>query len=183
MKRRNMPRQKPSESKQDYATPTEFMAAARKKLGIVAFAFDFAANKRNAKADRFWSARDNSLKMPIATWLAVTMRVGHGSKGWGWLNPPFSKIYPWAERCHALQKAGGRVAFLVPASVGSNWFVEFVAKRAHVLFLHGRLCFDGKGPYPKDCILVLFDGQREFKPGYHVWDWRDEITVEVKRAS
>jgi hypothetical protein len=62
-----------------------------------------------------------------------------------------------------------RIFFLVPAGVGANWFARHVDKKALVLFLNGRLSFDGIAPYPKDCILACYG----LKPGYEVWPWRD----------
>ena len=61
-----------------------------------------------------------------------------------------------------------RIYFLVPAAVGSNWFRGYVHKKALVLFLNGRLSFDGKAPYPKDCLLAVYG----VKAGYDVWKWK-----------
>ncbi len=63
------------------------------------------------------------------------------------------------------------MAFLVPASVGANWFSDAVDGRALVLFLNGRLCFmpDSSEVYPKDCLLALYSPH--VIPGYEVWAW------------
>lgn len=55
---------------------------------------------------------------------------------------------------------GADIAFLVPAAVGSNWFRDYIwgEPGVTVLYLNGRPSFDGKNPYPKDCMLVLFHG-------------------------
>ena len=38
------------------------------------------------------------------------------------------------------------------------------------LALQGRLSFDGKAPFPKDCMLSVYGtGQRK---EFEVWDWR-----------
>jgi hypothetical protein len=90
---------------------------------------------------------------------------------WGFLNPPFFDIAPWAEKCAT---SPSPVLFLVPASVGSNWFRDFVHNAAsQVLFLNGRLYFDPAHPtwgYPKDCMLCVYDNSgRETE--YEPWDW------------
>lgn len=178
-----MPAQKRHESKQDYATPDNLIAATLHRLMIRAFAFDFAANKKNTKAARFWSSRDNSLAKTALEWLEAIIEAPGSTAGWGWLNPPFKHIEPWAELCYQLKCQGGRVAFLVPASVGSDWFRDHVHEKALVLALNGRLAFMKGQPrnlYPKDCVLCLF--APDVAPGFEVWDWRKELECERAAA-
>ncbi len=153
-----MPVQKPGLSKQDYSTPDEFIAAVKSKLGIEEFCVDLAASQDNTKARMYFSERDNALVHP---WWQFTR--------WAWLNPPFANIALWAKKC---SESGIKIAFLVPAAVGSNWFRDYVDGKALVLLLNGRLSFDGIAPYPKDCILCLYGAE----PGYEVWDWRKQLT-------
>jgi len=163
---RSMPRQKPGRSKQDYATPVSFIRAIQQRLGIEAFTFDFAADATNAKAAHYWTVVDDALRQPAIAWAARCR------EGWAWLNPPFGKIAPFAQRCREIRTLGGRVAFLVPAAVGANWFRDFVDGQALVLFLNGRLAFmpDTSKNYPKDCVCCLFS--QTVMPGYEVWAWR-----------
>jgi phage N-6-adenine-methyltransferase len=152
-------------SRQDYETPADFMAALVARFGQPDF--DLAASHLNAKASHWYDSDTDSLAQ---SW---------ENKGLCWLNPPFSNIGRWAEKCahesHEFCRdgrlhAGAKILFLVPASVGSNWFAEHVAGKALVLFLQGRLTFVGaKDPYPKDCILACYGFG---KPGYEVWKWR-----------
>src|SRR5262245_24715580 len=109
-----MPQQRPGRSKQDYATPAVFIAAVQRRLGIEAFAIDFAADAVNAKAARYCDSTTDALRLEWAHLLLPG--------DWAWLNPPFANIEPWARRCAALRQAARQVAFLVPASVGANWF-------------------------------------------------------------
>jgi hypothetical protein len=162
------PRQKPHRSKQDYATPKVFLDPVKAYLGLTGFgfAFDFAADQTNAVANRWWGVEVDSLSMP--RW---ELQIPKGQ--WGWLNPPFANIGPWAKRCLETREAGGQIAFLVPASVGSNWFRDYINDKAFWLALNGRIPFMPDKPkwlYPKDCMLVLFS--QKFKPGYEVWTWR-----------
>lgn len=153
-----MPRQKPGQSRQDYATPARFISAVKTRLGIDDFAVDLAADRWNAKAAMYLTKEQDSLGVDWRELLALGDR-------WMWLNPPFANIDPWAEKC-----AGARplkIAFLAPAG-SPNWFRDHVDGKAFVLMLNGRLSFDGVGPYPKDCILALYG----VAPGYEVWDWQ-----------
>jgi len=165
--RRQMPKQKPGKSKQDYSTPKEFIDAVKKKFGIREFAYDLAASLENTKAKFFFCEEENSLAQE---WRKL--------RGDLWLNPPFANIAPWAERCAASTefvaetaranlKPARRIFLLVPAAVGSNWFAQHVFNKARVLLLNGRISFDGVAPYPKDLILAIY-GE---KPGIEVWRW------------
>ena len=151
-----VPVQKPGKSRQDFATPPEFIGAVKNKLGIKQFQVDLAADVTNTKAKFYISEAQDSL---FTRWELF--------EEWCWLNPPFAHIAPWAKKC---SESGIKIAFLVPAAVGSNWFRDYVDGKALVLLLNGRICFDGKGPYPKDCVLCLYGAE----PGYKVWDWRKD---------
>lgn len=143
-------------SRQDYATPRDFISAVEKRFGPLSV--DLAARPDNAKAAVWITPGTNSLAQP---W--------HRLKGLLWLNPPFDKISPWAEKCADESKRGARILFLVPASIGSNWFAQHVHQHALVLALNGRITFEGcTTPYPKDCILAAY-GET---PGFEVWRWK-----------
>lgn len=163
-----MPLQKPGRSRQTYATPQNFLDAACTYLSIPSFVFDFAAEPHTAVAAHYWTAETNSLAQPVEQWAAWLAHLN----GWGWLNPPFDKITPWAARCAEVKSYGERVAFLVPASVGANWHRDWVDGTARVLLLNGRLQFDPAVPdlYPKDCMLCLY--APGIDPGYEVWTWK-----------
>lgn len=156
-----MPAQKLGTSRQDYETPDVFIAAVKHRLGIDSFAVDLAADKSNAKAAIWYDVDQDSLAQDWTAW---------DRAGWCWLNPPFSNIAPWAKKC--AEAVPTRIALLVPAAVGANWWRDHVDGKAHVLLLNGRICFDGVGPYPKDCALCLYTA---FAQGYKVWDWRKEV--------
>ena len=161
------PKQKPGQSKQDYSTPMDFIAVVKKRLHIKRFTVDLAADRMNRKADRFLSEQDDALSL-VGGWHLLTGR------GWGWLNPPFANIDPWAAGCAETSQDGGSVAFLVPASVGANWYRDHLHHKALVLGLCGRLAFIEGQPkelYPKDCILALFSPL--VAPGFDVWTWKE----------
>lgn len=162
------PAQRPFRSKQNYGTPKNFIAATKARLRIAEFAHDFAADAENAQAATYFDEARDALSVP--KW------ADYCRDGWGWLNPPFTEIGPWARKCRETRDDGGAIAFLVPAAVGSNWFRDYVDGHAYVLLLNGRLAFMPDKPtwlYPKDCILALYD--QYTAPGYEVWDWRKSI--------
>lgn len=167
-----MPRQKPGESKQDYGTPDDFLKSVLRYLHIPAFHTDLACRRDNkiryAQNGIFWPKQD-SLLVPWP-------ETAPGE--WNWLNPPFDKIAPWAEKCATAWLTHGTwTALLVPSSTGSNWWESYVHDIGHVLFVKPRLTFKGTpinpktrrpDPYPKDVALILY-GET---PGYDIWRWR-----------
>lgn len=159
------PPQKPHRSKQDYRTPSAFLDAVKRYLSIDAFDCDLAASPDNAVADLF-------LTEDLSAFDAPSWKFGNG---WNWCNPPYSDIRPWVERAEYESHLGAATAMLIPASVGSNWWRDFVHNRARVLLLNGRLAFMPDKPtwlYPKDCCLLLF-GSRVIDGMYDVWTWHD----------
>jgi len=166
-----VPQQRPHRSKQDYATPMIFINAVKSLLSIDRFAFDFAADLSNHKASRYWMITNDALSQPPAAWKRQC------GSDWGWLNPPYASIGPWAKKCLEASRQGAKIAFLVPASVGSNWFRDYIhgAYGVRVLFLNGRIPFIPDKPnwlYPKDCMLVLFGDEDAPPYSSDIWTWR-----------
>lgn len=165
------PRISKGANKGEYGSDPNFLKAIEKKFGPIAF--DLAANSRNAVCDHFFSKAEDSLKQD---WAAL--------EGVLYLNPPFSNIKPWVEKCKAEGDRGANIFFLVPASVGAKWYRANIHKKATVYFLDGRLIFKGqKTPYPKDCMLVHF--HKEPAGGYpapDIWEWRKELKEEEAAA-
>jgi phage N-6-adenine-methyltransferase len=149
-----MPEQKPGLSRQDYETPEVFLEAIKQRFDITAFTADLAASTSNARAARFFTESDDSLKQD---WMAV-QEVPSKPMIDLWLNPPFGHIEPWARKCaeSVSRKGNVRIFFLTPASVGANWFDRWILPNALVLALRGRLSFDGKAPFPQGLHAVGF---------------------------
>lgn len=142
-------------SKTDYATPDIFMAAVVKQFGPINF--DLAAHAGNAKHANYFTEKDDSLQQE---WNKIP--------GTLWLNPPYDSIRPWAAKCWMEAMASSRILFLVPASVGANWFRDFAHRKAFILALNGRMSFDGVAPYPKDLILACYG----WGVGFDTWTWK-----------
>lgn len=113
--------------------------------------WDLAASEANAKADAWYDEEMNALARP---WHQINAPMGML-----WLNPPFDDIAPWAEKCAAEcgQPGCAPILLLTPASVGTNWFRDFVFRHALVFALNGRIKFVGSSdPYPKDLMLSVY---------------------------
>lgn len=157
-----LPRTGPSinkgRSRQDYETPWEFIRAVEAKLGKITC--DLAASRDNHKAPVYYTIAQDSLANG-ALWCPM---------GICWLNPPFGVIGPWAKKCWDESQLGARIVMLTPASVGSNWFRDYVHNRARVLFLSPRIQFEcADDPYPKDLMLSCFGWSHV---GYECWRWK-----------
>lgn len=160
--KRRCPKQKPGLSETVVATPQSFVDAAAKRYGR-RIMIDLAASPHNAKARRFLTKEDDSLSLPWANEI---------DDGAGWLNPPYDHIGLWAAKCDTECHGGAtRVMFLVPASVGSNWFKNFIFNRHPVVVINGRIYFVGHSQgFPKDLMLVLFGfGISPARPAFNVW--------------
>lgn len=167
-----MPAQKPGRSKQNYMTPACFIEPVKRRLGIAEFDIDLAAEPDTAQAPLYFTKEDDALSQE--TW-----KVGDG---WNWLNPEYADIEPWVRRAYAEMLGGARTAVLIPASVGSNWWRDYVHGACTALLLNGRIPFIVDKPkwlYPKDCALLLYSPEDHacIANGdwpYEVWTWRNE---------
>lgn len=156
------PKQKPGNSKQDYRTPPEFLDAVRRKLNIYDFSVDLAASDDNHVCPVYMTKEDDALG-PHSQW--------HIMGGWQWLNPPYAHIRPWVAKCWAESQLGARIACLVPAGIGSNWYKDYVLGKAHTLILNGRITFVGcDAGYPKDLMLLLYEPNTY--GGTSIWSWQ-----------
>lgn len=158
------PRQKPGRSKQDYGTPPEFIRAFVQTFGSIAL--DVCASPENAIGPRYYTAEQNGLVQPWAP----------AGQGFNWCNPPFGTIAPWVNRAWlGWEMHGWKTGVLIPASVDSNWWADFVHEKAQVLFLQGRVKFVGAPHlYPKPLALLLYG---HGSPGYQPWKWRTALTL------
>lgn len=167
--RRTMPLQRPGQSKQTYRTPKGFIDAVENRFGPITF--DLAAEPETAWAKHFFTKEDDAFRQD---WLAPEMGDHL------WLNPPFANIGEWAQQCSATMRLARRelsISFLVPASIGAEWFASYVYPYAHTYAILGRLSFDDVGVYPKDCILARYHSEAEGAYGFSVWDWRKQCSL------
>lgn len=160
------PPQKPGRSKTDYQTPREFIEAVERAFGRLDW--DLAAHQDNHIVSSWYGPGGVEEDSLTQDWSDIAGRCN----GNLWLNPPYDDIGTWAKKSSETKLGPyDRIFFLVPASIGSNWYRDYVFNHALTIALNGRLSFDGKNPYPKDLILACYG----YKPGFEIWDWKRDI--------
>lgn len=145
----------------DYGTPRDFIAAVEARFGPIVF--DLAASVHNAKASKYWTREDDSL---TKSWARIFNAGGNL-----WLNPEFSDIARYAEKCaEESAQRNGLILLLTPASIGTDWFARHVNRKAFVLGISPRLTFEGcLDPYPKDLMLSVYGHGLS---GFDTWRWK-----------
>src|ERR1700749_1802714 len=149
----SMPKQKPTESRQDYETPGDFLDAV-KKTWVVDFDVDLACSY---PTQTDMSLPDNrkaplGLAYPTVDSLTVDWASNYGDCVC-WLNPPFKHADDFAAKCaHEIQgfTDSGMIFLLTPASVSSNWYHDHCWRKALTYALRPRIVFVGEtDPFPK----------------------------------
>lgn len=217
------------DSKQDYATPADFMAAVEQRFGKVQF--DLAAHRLNKQHERYFAplrfietydpkkhdaeatvnrlvdsgadpneavpqvafaaARSDKTKLSIKNidpdcfaydafafdWASISdkFRSPTGGPGLLWNNCEFSDVGPWAKKHATCGPRGANSLLLTPSVTGANWSTDHVFAKADVYLLKGRLMFDGKNVFPKDCMLSSYSPNAT--GACHVWDWKRDVLV------
>jgi hypothetical protein len=166
-------------------TPVEFLRAVEDRFGTIGF--DLAATRENNVMRRLYH-QDPEVSQGVApTGIADPhcfgdkLFFGPGSTlsenaflvPWNsladlaWLNPPFADIEPWAAACaHTVITYRQRIAMLIPASVCTGYFIDYVKPFAYVFECTPR-------PFKKevrDVILALYEPARYL--GRETWKWR-----------
>lgn len=79
------------------------------------------------------------------------------------VNPPYSQIARWSEKCREQFERGCTIILLIPARTDTRYFHDFIVDIAEVRFIKGRLKFvhpeKGQGksaPFPS--ILCIMRG-------------------------
>lgn len=157
------------DSQQVVGTPWQFIHALEKRWGKISV--DLAAAAENSKGQIFISKERDSFTVD---W--------HKLSGNLWLNPEFGNIAPWARKCADEKARGAKIFFLVPASIDSNWWSEYVHGQACVLPLHPRLKFEGhEDLYPKTLALCVYGIEPVGYPGR--WVWKESTRNNVQHKS
>jgi DNA (cytosine-5)-methyltransferase 1 len=161
-------------SKQDVGTPPAFIEAVVRRFGPLAW--DLAALAANSVCGGCYFGPDQPREgwrdslAPSSDWLALPGNL--------WLNPPFSKIDPWAEKCASVRWRPAWTLLLVPNATGSNWYEQHVKNQCLELYLNGRITFVGETqPYPKDLALFCFGFGAV---GKDTWRWDTSRKWRVK---
>lgn len=144
-----------------YRTPDDFRAAVVGRFG--APDIDLACDESNRFGPVGYTVADNALIQPWTT----------PDGCYGWLNPPYGSIGEWARRC---AESRANILLLVPASIGANWYRDWVYPYAKTIALNGRMSFDGKNPYPKDLMLCQY-AANVVPRSLEIWDWKRSTKV------
>lgn len=178
-----------AESKQDYQSPANFIEAFELRFGPISF--DLAASAHNKQHKCYFAAPNSEDGNAIALdslaqdWVDLSGKRPRSSNLW--LNPEFRHIKPWAKKClesAPYLKNDTNIPFLVPASVGSDWYNNYVFEKpcTHTIFLNGRLCFNGIDLFPKDCMLIMYGPKQDGKIEQWKWErWVKEFVNEKNK--
>lgn len=113
------------------------------------FTFDLAANKENAKCEKFFSEKDDSL---TKNWTSLP-------HGWLWLNPPYSPLKPWIEKAQLENQKGAKIVVLCPPIITTRYFQNHLP--SEIRFIVGRVPFLLNGIEMKsntnDSCLLIYD--------------------------
>lgn len=168
---RRSPKTNRHKSRQDHPTPWEFISAVEKRFDLIEI--DLASTARDAKAGRFISRKENSLKQD---WTKLL------NGGLGYLNPEWDPITPFVEKVVEESIKGARLGVLSQASVDSDWF-WLMERYCKTYALKGRIRFEGsKYVFPKPLIFSSFncaarpgDTIERGKNGLYRWHWKLDI--------
>lgn len=145
-------------------TPPDLFAALSSRFD---YSWDLAAEDHNSKCEFYFSKEEDSLKQD---WVNVCP----SAMGWGWLNPEFGFMKPWAAKCAEEMQRGAQVTMLAQASVGSRWYRDHVQGFAQVWNLHPRVQFVGHPiVFPKDLILCVY--KYGIDPCVRSFNWKDGV--------
>lgn len=166
----------------DIWTPWQFIRAVEDTFNQPLVIDLAASGPDSAKALEYITPEQDSLTQD---WTAIYKQYNHGAL---WLNPPYSNITPWVKKCANTYVFDEQIEIflLVPASIGANWFWDYVWNYATVYSV-GRMvfdnCFDRKTGklvstvYPKDLILAHYTNTSPSQT-LQRWQWKLSLTKE-----
>ena len=161
----------------EWGTPQDLFDGIVKKVG--SFDLDVCASKDNYKVNKYYTIEDDGLKQE---W-----------NGKCWCNPPYSDIEPWVNKAiYAIGKKGyqpshkidtPKVVMLLPVNTDTKWFQKVFNNVKDIVFIKGRLSFEGEQNYPArfPSCLAFFDNRFYFG-NVHFWTCDREYN-NVKRVS
>lgn len=156
--------------KADWETPQDFFDAMNR---IFQFDLDVCATPDNAKCDYYLSPHQDAL---------LTSRVWRGRC---WMNPPYGRaISKWISKARreSLYSHNRCVVCLVPSRTDTKWWQDSVGGASAVLFLRGRLKFEGaksSAPFPS-ALMIFGEITPEQIDALRAWGWI--VTQPAPRA-
>ena len=155
-------------SKQDYCTSPELLAAVQARYGRITF--DAACTRENAVAEYgYFYPEHDALAEDWGTLEGLTI----------FCNPPFAQSGKFAAKAEASQympvdqpwRTPPRVLLLVQAAVDTQWWEDHVRGEALVLHLAPRPAFVGQAQGINRALALCVYGPG-IGPGEQRWVWR-----------
>lgn len=75
------------------------------------------------------------------------------------VNPPYSKIKQWVEKCYKEYETNGTtVVMLIPSRTDTRYFHNYIYHKAEIEFIKGRLHFsNSKNSAPFPSMIVIYE--------------------------
>mgnify|MGYP001558514168 CR=1 FL=1 len=136
--------------KEDWETPPEIFQPLHQFFN---FTIDLAATKENSKCPS-WVGPKGFYEDFLT--LSIDSVRGHNC----WINPPYGRfLQPFTRHIATLAKANLFIVALLPGSIDTGWFWDFVQPYARVFGRRGRIQFLPKGASgnPGPSILAVYN--------------------------
>lgn len=139
-----------SSENMNWCTPQDFFNKLDREFHFV---LDAAATEKSAKCARYFT--------PETDGLSQSWNVG----GAVFCNPPYGRqIGAWVEKAYTEATRGGyTVVLLIPARTDTQYFHDFIYRKAEIRFIRGRLKFtdeegNAKQSAPFPSMVVIYRG-------------------------
>lgn len=132
-----------SSNSDEWYTPHDFFEKCSNE--VLWFDLDPCSTIENHKAPKFFTMEDDGL-----------------SKDWFWkvfVNPPYSDISKWVEKCSRERERVSVIYLLIPARTDTRYFHDFIYEKewVEIRFIKGRLKFGwSKNSAPFPSMLCIF---------------------------
>lgn len=127
----------------EWETPRELYTSLNKRFK---FTLDPCSTKENHLCNKYYTKEENGL---CKSWKGETVFV----------NPPYSKIKQWVEKCYKEYETNGTtVVLLIPSRTDTRYFHEYIYHKAEIEFIKGRLHFsNSKNSAPFPSMIVIYE--------------------------
>ena len=127
----------------EWETPLELYMRLNERFK---FTLDPCSTKENHLCDKYYTKEENGL---CKSWEGETVFV----------NPPYSKIKLWVEKCYKEYETNGTtVVMLIPSRTDTRYFHEYIYHKAEIEFIKGRLHFsNSKNSAPFPSMIVIYE--------------------------
>lgn len=130
-------------NRDNWETPQKLFDELNKEFN---FTIDAAADAENHKCERYYTRKENGLEK---SWKGERV----------FLNPPYGRELPkWVKKAADEAKDKSTIiVMLIPARTDTQWFHDYIYKKAEIRFIKGRLKFgDAKNSAPFPSMVVIF---------------------------